>query len=116
MVTLNAVRMGPLMEGVVAMKTIKFATLSLALGCVLSACATEHEEAAVTFTVGCFDVGASELQGRPGVLSVQKGWRDGEEVNRVVFDPQKVSVPSMETWLKSAGTFIGSEMDQKQSH
>ena len=96
------------------MKTIKFALLLLALGSVSSACATEHEaEAAVTFTVGCFDVGASALQGRPGVLTVQKGWHDGKEVNRVVFDPQKVSVPSMETWLKSAGTFIGSEKEMK---
>ena len=94
------------------MKTIKFAILLLALGSVSSACATEQDgEAAVTFTVGCFDVGASALRGRPGILSVQKGWHDGKEVNRVVFDPQKVSVPSMEAWLKSAGTFIGSEKE-----
>jgi len=96
------------------MKTWKFATLLLVLGSVSSACATEHDgEAAVTFTVGCFDVGASALRGRPGILSVQKGWHDGKEVNRVVFDPQKVSVPSMEAWLKNAGTFIGSEKEMK---
>ena len=96
------------------MKSIKFAILLLTLSSVSSACATEHDgEAAVTFTVGCFDVGASALQGRPGILSVQKGWHDGKEVNKVVFDPQKVSVPSMEAWLKSAGTFIGSEKEMK---
>jgi len=99
------------------METRKFAVLLLALGSVSGACATEHEgEAAVTFTVGCYDVGASALRGRPGVLSVQKGWRDGKEVNRVVFDPRKVSVPSMEEWLKSAGTFIGSEKEMNRSH
>jgi len=96
------------------MKTIKFAILLLALGSVSSACATEHDgEAAVTFTVGCFDVRASALRGRPGILSIQKGWHNGQEVNRVVFDPQMVSVPSMEAWLKSAGTFIGSEKEMK---
>ena len=96
------------------MKTIKFAVLLLALGSVSSACATEHDgEAAATFTVGCFDVGASALRGRPGILSVEKGWHDGKEVNRVVFNPQKVSVPAMEAWLKSAGTYIGSEKEMK---
>jgi len=99
------------------MKTITFTTLLLALSSLSSACATEHEgDAAVTFTVGCFDVGASALQWRPGVLSVQKGWQDGKEVNRVVFDPQKVSVPSLEGWLKSAGTYIGSEKELKKDH
>ena len=88
--------------------------LLLALGSVASACATGHDgEAAVTFTVGCFDVEASALRGRPGILSVQKRWHDGKEVNRVVFDPQKVSVPSMGAWLKSAGTYTGSEKEMK---
>jgi len=99
------------------MKIIKVAVLLLTLGSVSSAYAAESvDKSAVTFTVACFDVGASALLGRPGVLSVQKGWHDGKEVNRVVFDPQKVSVPSMEAWLKSAGTFIGSEKEMKRSH
>ena len=96
------------------MKNIKCAVLLLALGGGSSASAAENGgQSEVTFTVACFDVGASALQGRPGVLSVRKGWHDGKEVNRVVFDPQKVSVPSMEAWLKSAGTFIGSEKEIK---
>ena len=44
---------------------------------------------------------------------MQKGWHAGKEVNRVVFDPQRVSVPSMEAWLKSAGTYIGSDKEMK---
>jgi hypothetical protein len=99
------------------MKNSMFALLLLALGGVSSAGAGESgAKSAVTFTVACFDVGAATLQGRPGVLSVQKGWQDGREVNRVVFDPQKVSVPSMEAWLKGAGTFIGSGTGIKQGH
>jgi hypothetical protein len=99
------------------MKMFMFAALLLALGGVSGARAGERgAQSSVTFTVACFDAGAAALQGRPGVLSVQKGWQDGREVNRVVFDPQKVSVPSMEGWLKGAGTFIGSGTETRQNH
>jgi len=70
----------------------------------------------VTFTVGCFDVGASTLQGRPGVVSVQKGWQEGREVNRVTFDPKLVSVDAMETWLRRAGTYIDTEKKSMPDH
>jgi len=63
----------------------------------------------VTFTVTCFDVGASTLQGRPGVISVKKGWLGGLEVIRVSFDPKQVTIEGMEALLKRAGTYIGTE-------
>jgi hypothetical protein len=52
-------------------------------------------------------VGAAALEGRPGVLSVEKGWRGTSEVNRVVYDPEKVTVEQMEGWLRQAGTYVG---------
>jgi len=51
-------------------------------------------------------VGAAALEGQPGVLSVEKGWRGTSEVNRVVYDPDKVTVEQMEGWLRKAGTYI----------
>lgn len=98
------------------MNTIKLALPLLALTIGSSGYAVETGGHEVTFVVGCFDVGASALQGRPGVISVQKAWSGGREVDRVVFDPQKVSVPAMEGWLKDAGTYVGTEhkTDRKQ--
>jgi len=51
-------------------------------------------------------VGAAALEGRPGVISVEKGWQGFHEVNRVVYDPKKVTVEQMEEWLRQAGTYI----------
>jgi hypothetical protein len=51
-------------------------------------------------------VGAAALDGRPGVISVEKGWRGFHEVNRVVYDPKKVTVEQMKEWLRQAGTYI----------
>jgi hypothetical protein len=51
--------------------------------------------------------GAAALEGRPGVLSVEKGWRGTSEVNRVVYDPDRVTVEQMEGWLRKAGTYVG---------
>ena len=50
-------------------------------------------------------LGVAALEGRPGILSVSKGWRNAKEINRVVFDPQIVSVQKIEEWLKKAGTY-----------
>ena len=98
------------------MKNMKFAILLLTLCFGSSTYATESGDTErVTFAVGCYDVGASALEGRPGIISVQKGWHGGREVNRVVFDPQKTSVISMESWLKSANTYIGTEPASKLS-
>jgi len=91
------------------MKTIKLWLVLLALGIAAGAYAAEKGDREVTFAVGCYDVGASALQGQPGVISVEKGWLGGKEVNRVVFDPAKISVPALEERLKGAGTYIGTE-------
>lgn len=90
-------------------KTVKLAVLLLVMGLMTLAYAAESAEKEVAFTVGCFDVGATALEGRPGVISVVKGWHGGREINRVLFDPQKASVESMESWLKNAGTYIETE-------
>jgi hypothetical protein len=102
------------------MKARKVAVLTLMAGLATTATAAARSgREAVTFAVGCYDVGAATLQGRQGVISVEKGWRDGREVNRVVFDPRQVSVPSMEAWLKGTGTYLGTEptvrQDQKEN-
>src|SRR5210317_1656959 len=79
-------------------------TLTLA---VFNATAKAPPEAAkATFVVHCYDVGVSALEGRPGVLSVEPGWSGSREVDRVVFNPQQVSVTQLETWLKEAGTYL----------
>ncbi|MGD0585176.1 MAG: hypothetical protein ABSA86_05285 [Oryzomonas sp.] len=98
------------------MKTIKLAVPMLALAIGSSTYAVETGGQVVTFAVGCFDVGASVLQGRPGVISVQKARSDGREVDLVVFDPRKVSVPTMEEWLKDAGTYVGTEHNPGREH
>ncbi len=46
------------------------------------------------------------LEGQPGVLQVTKGWRGLKEVNRVVYDPHKITVEHMQQKLKQAGTYI----------
>ncbi|MBU3936680.1 MAG: hypothetical protein KKD53_04040 [Proteobacteria bacterium] len=93
-----------------AMKGIQLAILLLALGLATAAyTADRNEMKSVTFTVACYDVGVSTLKGRPGIISVQKGWKEGREINRVTFDPQLVSVQSMEKWLQEAGTYLGTE-------
>jgi len=51
-------------------------------------------------------VGAAALEGRPGIISVKKGWKGFHEVDRVVYDPMKVTVKQMEQWLRQAGTYI----------
>ena len=63
--------------------------------------------AKATFVVHCYDVGVSALEGRPGVISVEPGWSGPREVDRVVFNPGQVSVFQLETWLKEAGTYLG---------
>lgn len=98
------------------MKTIKLAVPMLALSNGSSTHAVEIGGQEATFEVGCFDVGASALHGRLGVISVQKAWSGGREVDRVVFDPQKVNIPAMEEWLKDAGTYVGTDQKPGRGH
>ena len=50
-------------------------------------------------------MGFAALEGQPGVISVEKGWRRFKEVNRVVYDPEKISIEQMEMRLREAGTY-----------
>ncbi|PLY02997.1 MAG: hypothetical protein C0623_02865 [Desulfuromonas sp.] len=63
--------------------------------------------ARATFAVHCYDVGASALEGKPGVASDQRGWSGAREVDRVVYDPEAVSLDQLESWLKKTDTYIG---------
>ena len=64
-------------------------------------------EAKATFTVHCYTVGEHALKDQPGVISVEPGWRDFREVDRVVYDPDKISVEQMEDILRKADTYVG---------
>jgi hypothetical protein len=63
-------------------------------------------KASATFEVQCYDVGATALAGRPGVLAVHKGFEAFREVDRVTYDPREVTVQQMEEWLEEAGTYV----------
>lgn len=59
-----------------------------------------------TFVVHCYDVGIEALKDKPGIVQVKRTWRDLEETNIVIYDPEKVDVKQLEDWLKQAGTHI----------
>jgi len=63
--------------------------------------------AKATFAVHCYDVGASALSGKPGVVSVERGWSGAREVDRVVYNPREVTLMQLEGWLKEADTYVG---------
>ena len=62
--------------------------------------------ARAAFSVNCYDVGVSALSGKPGVLSVKRGWSGTKEVDRVVYNPGEVTLMQLEDWLKEADTYI----------
>jgi hypothetical protein len=51
-------------------------------------------------------VGVSALAGRKGILSVERGWLDSSEINRVLYNPEEISPQKMEKILKKTGTYI----------
>jgi hypothetical protein len=51
-------------------------------------------------------VGVAAQDGRPGVISVRKGWYGLSEVNHVVYDPEQVTVEQLVGWLTESGTYI----------
>jgi hypothetical protein len=63
--------------------------------------------AKATFAVHCYDVGVHALEGKPGVVSVEPGWSGSREVDRVVYNPEEVSITQLEDWLKDANTYLG---------
>jgi hypothetical protein len=88
--------------------SLSFATLLLGLalyGVVPAAANPPREAAKATFEVQWYDVGMSALEGQPGVMHVTKGWRGFKEVNRVVYDPQQITLEQMQQKLKQAGTY-----------
>jgi hypothetical protein len=40
------------------------------------------------------------------VITVEKGWHGIREVNRVEYDPEKVTQKQIEQWLRKSGTYI----------
>lgn len=62
--------------------------------------------AKTTFVVHCYDVGVSALTGKPGVLSVERGWSGAREVDRVIYNPRQVTVRQLENWLRLADTYV----------
>lgn len=58
------------------------------------------------FAVACYDVGKQALDGLTGVSAVSTGWRGRSEVNEVRYDPSAVSVATLESALRRAGTYI----------
>jgi hypothetical protein len=41
------------------------------------------------------------------VIKVTSGFKRGKEINRVTYDPAKISPEEMVSALKEAGTFVG---------
>jgi hypothetical protein len=52
-------------------------------------------------------VGKSALDGLNGVIRVEKGFLNRKEINRVFYDPGRITIKKMEAALKRAGTYIG---------
>jgi hypothetical protein len=92
--------------------------LAVTMTALLMACSATAEVpsgmAKATFVVHCYDVGVSALQDKPGVVSVKPGWSGGREVDRVVYNPQVVSLMQLENWLKETDTYI-STMEHSMS-
>ena len=75
---------------------------------------TTTHQAEATFVVHWYDVGVDALEGRSGVLSVERGWRGSSEINRVVYDPEITDVQKMEKLLKKSGTYIKTVADPEK--
>ena len=58
-------------------------------------------------------MGKAALEGRPGVIAVEKGFKGWREINTVVYDPDRISVEEMETILREAGTYRGTAGKKK---
>ena len=78
----------------------------------LSADSTASELRQATFVVGWYDVGKAALDGQKGVITVEKGWQNMHEINRVEYDPEKVTLEHIEDILKKSGTYISTTPPQ----
>lgn len=81
----------------------------LALLCLASASAASDppDLRSAVFAVSCYDVGKQALTGLPGVQDVSTGWRNGQEVNLVRYDPGAIGLLEMEKALRRAQTYVG---------
>ena len=52
-------------------------------------------------------MGKAALEGLHGVKKVEKGFRGGQEINTVTFDPAEITVEKMVETLTRAGTYRG---------
>ncbi len=59
-----------------------------------------------TFAVACYDVDRAALARQEGIIAVSNGWQDGQEVNRVIYDPERVGRNVIEDRLRQSGTCI----------
>lgn len=62
--------------------------------------------AQATFAVHCYGVGAGALAGKSGIISVERGWSGTQEVDRVIYNPQQVTLDQLESRLQVADTYI----------
>lgn len=87
----------------------KIILLLIAVALPIPAVADGSDQA--TFVVACYDVGARALQGRPGIIQVEKGWQQDTaghyvEVNRVEYDPEQIKLEQLEELLQTARTWL----------
>jgi len=54
-------------------------------------------------------VGKAALEGLKGVRKVERGFKHSKEINTVHYEEKMITIPEMETALKRAGTYIGTE-------
>lgn len=60
-------------------------------------------------------MGEAALEGRPGVIDVEKGWQGRSEINRVIFDNEKVDIDQLEDWIKASGTYLSTVSEGQDS-
>jgi copper chaperone CopZ len=51
-------------------------------------------------------VGKEALEGLKGVKKVDKGFRNLREINTVYYDPEIITIETMEMALKKAGMYV----------
>ena len=59
-----------------------------------------------TFSVTCYDVGRAALQDQEGIVAVNNGWQERQEVNRVIYDADRIERQTIENKLRQVGTYI----------
>ena len=93
----------------------KFGLVSLIAVFLLSFIIASHGEsyelnesvtAKAVIAVKWYGVGKRALEGLAGIKKVETGWHGIFEVNRIYYDPSKITIDEMVKVLKKAKTFI----------